>query len=883
MHEEFLLLRDWLDSGGPYDDPPHFVDRVHRRLGRALSGANAEGRLGSADLVALIAHALRHEAARAPHAYPQLRVPAAGASRDSPNAWPTRDQWESASLGAHQAHGRVTLTPQEWTPTWLSAPSATLTHPLFAEEPRRTYEEVAGDPFLQAVGLTRYRCDAQREAVRAVLSVPDGRTIVVNLPTGAGKSLCAQLPAMLRSQRGGISIVVVPTTALALDQERAMENLVAHKTAYVGGDSVEAQERRQGIRARVRDGSQRIVFTSPESLLGSLRPAVYDAARNGLLRLFVVDEAHMVEQWGDEFRSSFQELGGLRTDLKRQIPLGSSPFTTVLLTATLTDSAFDTLETLFGGGQALVPVSAAQLRPEPSYWAVEVPSEETRAATVLEAMRHLPRPLMLYLTEPIDADRWALCLGAEGYRRLDVVSGRTSNVDRARVIRRWHDRDTDVVVATSAFGLGVDQGDVRVVLHGTLPENVDRFYQEVGRGGRDGRASASLVIYTPDDVRRAKSMNRKKIIGIKRGHERWSRMFEAREVLEGDRVRVPIDTRPNLSDGIEMDNDLNRAWNVRTLTLMSRARLIEFDAEPPPRFRAQRSSAGEETGSPEAIAAADVAERSLADAEYDLAFAEHQRHRVVSLRHHGTVVREVWEQEVEPVRRRTAISDYRGHLLMLELLRGSRCAGDTLAEAYGIPARAGERPRSEVAVAPACGGCAHCRQTRRTPYATPLPTPLPRWPVEPETGPVLDDLRGAGRAIAILYNELPPPNRLARLLRWLVGQGIRVAALPATDLASLADPLYNPGADGQWSFTYALETFRFMNAPALPAVVLLPPSSTVPRHIQRAFERESSGTPVRVLLAPADTPDATIPRRLLRSALNCRTFTMDEFSLRVGL
>ena len=309
---------------------------------------------------------------------------------------------------------------------------------------------------------------------------------------------------MLLSQRGGVSIVVVPTTALALDQERAVEHLIAHKkTAYIGGESAEAQEQREGIRARVRDGSQRIVFTSPESLLGSLRPAVYDAARGGLLRLFVVDEAHMVERWGDEFRSSFQELGGLRTDLQRHVPPGSSPFTAVLLTATLTDSAFDTLETLFGGGQALVPVSAAQLRPEPSYWTVEVASEEARTATVLEAMRHLPRPLMLYLTEPAEAMRWASCLREDGYRRLDVVTGHTPNAERAEVIRRWRDCDSDVVVATSAFGLGVDQGDVRVVLHATLPENVDRFYQEVGRAGRDGAASASLVIYTREDVRRA--------------------------------------------------------------------------------------------------------------------------------------------------------------------------------------------------------------------------------------------------------------------------------------------------------------------------------------------------------------------------------------------
>jgi len=770
-------------------------------------------------------------------------------------------------LGVHDEGASYRLSPRPWEPSWLPGnDGAALTAPLFAEERRRTYEEVPGDPYARVTGYTDFRCDAQREAVRAVLSVPDGSSVLINLPTGAGKSLCAQLPALLFSQQAGVSVVVVPTTALAIDQARAVQHYVPHHTAYVGGSSTLEQEQRQGIRKRVREGTQRVVFTSPEALLQSLKPSVYGATRQELLRLLVVDEAHMVEQWGDEFRSSFQELAGLRTDLRRHIPDGVQPFTTLLLTATLTESALDTLETLFGEPGPLTIVSAAQLRPEPSYWSVKVADERDQITAIGEALHHLPRPLILYFTEPSDAIACRQRLTTEGYARLDVLTGNTPNDARARVIDRWRNADTDIVVATSAFGLGVDQADVRAVVHATLPENVDRFYQEVGRGGRDGLASVSLVIYTDRDIGRARSMNRRKIIGIARGHERWSRMFEAGEALGGDRIRVPIDVRPNLADAIDMESDLNRAWNVRTLTLMSRARLLAFDAEPPPDSTSDLAAGGTE---------------EEARQRYDRAVSEHQRHRVVRLRHHGTINRDVWVGQVEPVRQRTADADRRNYRLMSELLRGPRCVTDVLADAYTVPQRVGRCPRVGVTVARTCGGCEYCRTRGERRSPEPLPTILPRWKVAPMTGPLLDELRGDRAGMAIFYTELSS-HRLTRILRWLVGQGVRVAVMPADVLTELRESLYQP-LGSQWVFTYSLEGFYFLHAPALPAVVYAPAPNDIARHLQLAIDRAPDGSQPRVLLAPTATRDALAPHRLLRTSLGCRTYDLDEFSMRVGL
>jgi len=673
------------------------------------------------------------------------------------------------------------------------------------------------------------------------------------------------------SQNRGISVMVVPTTALALDQERAAQAWVPHPTAYLGGQSGSDRERQEGMRTRIRDGTQRLLFSSPEGVLGSLRPALYDATRKGLLRLLVVDEAHMVEQWGDEFRSAFQEIAGLRRDLRRHIPAGAKPFITVMLTGTLTETALDTLETLFGEPGPFAVVSTAQLRPEPAYWAVRAEDSRAQASIIIDSLRHLPRPLILYLTERASAHEWGQRLVDEGYRRVDVVAGDTPNADRAAVIERWRNSETDIVVATSAFGLGVDHGDVRVVVHATVPESIDRFYQEVGRGGRDGAASSSFVVYTPEDVERANRMNRKKLIGIERGRERWTRMFEKRVAVDDDRFRVPIDVQPGWSaKDMEMDNDLNRAWNVRTLTLMSRARLLDLDAEPPPVFAVNENSARAQD------AEAEARER------YERSLNEHSRHRVVSLHDHGHTTADVWGRIVEPVRQTIAQADNRSHNFMLEVLRGSRCVGDVLADAYAISPREGGHARPAVPVARACGGCAYDRAIGRSPYAEPLPTAFPQWPTHEGIGEVVEELRGGAGGLAVFYEELNP-KRLSRLLQWLVGQGIRIAVMPSETLEEVSRQLYQPGVDGRWVFTYPLDGFWFLLAPRLPTLIYLPPRHSLPGYLQRAIDEEGVRNTLRFLLAHRDTQDSERPPRLLRETMAGRTYTFEELSVRIGL
>ena len=124
---------------------------------------------------------------------------------------------------------------------------------------------------------------------------------------------------------------------------------------------------------------------------------------------------------------------------------------------------------------------------------------------LLEAVHHLPRPLIIYASKREDVKRWAEELKQAGFRRYGVMTGESTSKERSELIHNWSEKNIDIVVATSAFGLGIDRGDVRAVIHVCIPETIDRFYQEVGRIGRDGKAAISLTLYTEDDYKIARS------------------------------------------------------------------------------------------------------------------------------------------------------------------------------------------------------------------------------------------------------------------------------------------------------------------------------------------------------------------------------------------
>jgi len=335
---------------------------------------------------------------------------------------------------------------------------------------------------------------------------------------------------------------------------------------------------KNAVRSAIRSGSLPIVFASPEAAMGALRGPLFDAARQGRLRCFAVDEAHIVTQWGHQFRPEFQSIAGLKDALLDVCP-PTARFRTLLLTATLTPECWEALRFLFGRGGCQL-ISEVALRPEPGFLLFSAPDEVDRERRVLEAMRRLPRPLILYTTLREHAEHWYYTLIGSGFRRLRMVrGGDLADAEGEQLLRDWRDRSVDIVVATSAFGLGMDQAEIRSVVHACLPETIDRYYQEVGRAGRDGKAATALLVSTPEDLTIAEGLTRERLISVDRGFERWDAMWVRRRAAENDTFVVSLDDRPaDIADtGIR-----NASWNLRTLVLMARAGLIGFTPHPPP-------------------------------------------------------------------------------------------------------------------------------------------------------------------------------------------------------------------------------------------------------------------------------------------------------------
>ncbi len=861
MTDEFELLRDAVSGRCPQlPDGSSFAEACNRRLLRAL-GRRAALAPGEADLAVLTRHVLRREQERQAGVSPTLAVP-----RTAP--WPTAAAWERFGIDVvNETPTFLHLRARPWAPGWLPDTSRyPVDRPAAAEEIRRDYgEPLPGDPFLHQFEAWRtYRCAGQREAVRGVLMAPPGSTLVVNLPTGAGKSLCPYVPAL--TDPNGIAVVVVPTTALAIDQERALASCVAHPTAYYGGGEGATEERNRGIRERIRAGTQRIVFTSPEGLVQSLAGPLYTAVTHGSLRLLAVDEAHIIDQWGDDFRPEFQELAGLRQDLLRQC--AGAPFRTVLLTGTMTEACLDTLETLFGKPGPFAVLSAVQLRPEPSYWLAACANEAIRHDRVFEALRHLPRPLILYVTKVSDAQAWLERLQGAGFRRTAAVTGTSRPHERTEVVRAWQDGDLDLVVATSAFGLGMDKGDVRAVIHACIPEHIDRFYQEVGRGGRDGRASVSLLLCTPEDREVARDLNQKTIITTEKGSERWQAMFFSKEDLPGGRIRVPVDVIPEYGFGRFTTGRRSDAWNVHTLALLARSGVIDLDAQPPPR---RDEFIGEDGAFDE--------ERFQAE------FARHRNQRVLRIIDEAHLdLEKTWRGTVERSRSEGARSTRRGLDLMLEALAGERCFAEIFAEAYEIPLRSEEPPRAASLVSRSCGGCPACRRRGFSPRAGTMPTPRPAWR-EVRTSLPADLVRLLGPAgEAVLFDDLlgraagTDRQRRERLVRFLVAQGFRSFVAPAEELERLR-PLFAAPPSPPVFFD---EDWKPLHLPPVPALLIRPPAAVL-AVILRSVGRAPGTKVPRLLWLPADTRDPEKPHCLLAHTVRLASYPIDEFCTRVGV
>ena len=579
------ILRGWPNVTIPQE---RFNDPVADRLRFTLQGLQTSpSSVRPSDLASLIRHVLRKESSLT-ESNAVLEVPC------GLPPWPDELTWRlhGCEVLRTPRPGFALLSAREWVPKWLK-PRGVWPPLRDAEgcvDRRRDHERrVPTDPAI--ADLFRhdsYLSSAQAEAVRGVMLSPPGAVLLINLPTGGGKSLVGLSFALLGdSMNRGVSIVVVPTVALAIDQvEQARLLTRSHADAWHSGLSVEAKN---VIRQRVRTGTQGVLYVSPESIVGALAGIIYDAARNGMLRAFIVDEAHMVAQWGHDFRPEFQAMGAMWKSLKKICP-ERKVFRTVLMTATLTEDSYSTLCTFFGPAEKIEVISSVYLRPEPDYFIANICSPQEQESRVLETLRYGLRPVILYVTEVDEAIIWAQKLRNSGWQRLGCIHGRTPTEERGKAIDDWRNNRIDIMVATSAFGLGMDKRDVRMVIHACVPETIDRFYQEVGRGGRDGRASASFLIYTERDRNIASGLGQPSIITKELGLERWKAIWYDSKWNDLVLLANLRALRPTMI----WDSETNMTWNLRTLLLLARAGSLEILHQPPPEITKRNDESEED-------------------------------------------------------------------------------------------------------------------------------------------------------------------------------------------------------------------------------------------------------------------------------------------------
>ncbi|WP_405820667.1 protein DpdF [Streptomyces sp. NBC_00838] len=726
---------------------PEFHDDLYARVAHLCwSGDGSD-----LDLAVLVRHLLRRWSLRdkrnvrvavEPSVSVRLRrAAAATALRESP-----RGSWSAVP----------------WKPHWLDStgePDAAAGAGT-AEGRRFQADDLAADPFFErCTGFDHYRTPGQRAACRAVVSAPAGSTIVAMLPTGSGKT---EVALCLADQvKNAVTLIIVPTVALAYDFERRFQDHYARRIpradkaslrfAWTASTSEDVRER---LRNLVKEGRQPLLVTSPESMTRTLRALLMEVADTGRLGGLVVDEAHLVTQWGRDFRPEFRTVADLRADLlRRSEEVGHPNPKTLLLSATLGSHELQDLHRLFGNPGPCTLIAANALRPEPDLWIAEADNELKRRQWVTEALARLPRPAILYVTSPKEAEEWVPRLQQVGYHRLAMVTGRTTTDERSRTLQALRctaesPAAVDLVVATSAFGLGIDYAHVRTVVHACLPETIDRWYQELGRGGRDGDTSAAFLLTAPTDRREAENLSTT-VLTDDTARKRWTDLWHHRKTYRNKEFVDLEASRGSVAQG-----SYNRRWNaqlIQGLVELGALRRHQVDVE-------DLSELSDEAG-----------------LGHDWTSIELQ---------HGDLRSEAfWSSHWSPWQQQEVSRSRRALDAVIALSDGTSQACRAIAQSYRPneatydlfgPATDGVEP-----LVP-CGRCPGCRRDGYKAPDDPPPRPTQKWPLADDLTTRLEDLADAAAAqdrLVLLVAD--HPHEVAPLLgSALARRGVRHFAGP---------------------------------------------------------------------------------------------------------
>ena len=318
----------------------------------------------------------------------------------------------------------------------------------------------------------------QREAMEAILA---GRDSVVVLPTGGGKSLCFQAPALVRD---GLAVVVSPLISLMKDQ---VDTLVGNGVAAACLNSSMPADQRGSIASGVREGRYRLLYVSPERLVGEGGEAFQGWLSRCHISFIAVDEAHCISQWGHDFRPEYRQLGDLR---------GRFPGISLhAYTATATARVRRDIATQLGLQQPVELVGSFD-RPNLVYRVIPRANLKRQLQEILA--RHRGEGGIVYCTSRREVEALASWLNEAGVRARPYHAG-LDDRERHRNQDAFLEEEIDVMVATVAFGMGIDRSDVRFVVHAGAPQSLEHYQQESGRAGRDGLEAECALVYSSAD------------------------------------------------------------------------------------------------------------------------------------------------------------------------------------------------------------------------------------------------------------------------------------------------------------------------------------------------------------------------------------------------
>jgi len=326
-------------------------------------------------------------------------------------------------------------------------------------------------------GFTSFR-PLQREAMDAILG---GRDSIVVLPTGGGKSLCFQAPALVRP---GLAVIVSPLISLMKDQ---VDTLVGNGVPAALYNSTLGVDQKAAVATGLREGRYRLLYVSPERLAGDGSDGFLGMLARCGIGFVAIDEAHCISQWGHDFRPEYRQLGRLRT-LFPEVSLHA-------YTATATARVRRDIAVQLGLHGPLELVGSFD-RPNLIYRVLARASLKRQLSDVLA--RHRRQAGIIYCTSRREVDALAGWLVDSGVKARPYHAGLPDH-ERSRNQDAFLDEHADVVVATVAFGMGIDRSDVRFVVHAGAPQSLEHYQQESGRAGRDGLDAECLLIYSAAD------------------------------------------------------------------------------------------------------------------------------------------------------------------------------------------------------------------------------------------------------------------------------------------------------------------------------------------------------------------------------------------------